>query len=130
MNIKKLIGNTPMIKINYEYKGKISSIYAKLEYYNYTGSIKDRIAAYIIEKERESDDAQEIITVLYLQDISIKILDKCQNNPVKALGQLVDFFEDKLKANNKKYDHAAIKFYLIRHMIKCNVFPNEANDEN
>lgn len=83
-----------------------------------------------IEKERESDDAQEIITVLYLQDISIKILDKCQNSPVKALGELVDFFEDKLKANNKKYDRAAIKFYLIRHMIKCNVFPNEVNDEN
>lgn len=59
MNIKKLIGNTPMIKINYEYKGKISSIYAKLEYYNYTGSIKDRIAAYIIEKERENNNLRE-----------------------------------------------------------------------
>ena len=66
MNIKKLIGNTPMIKINYEYKGKISSIYAKLEYYNYTGSIKDRIAAYIIEKERENNnlkDGQAIVEV-------------------------------------------------------------------
>ena len=59
MNIKKLIGNTPMIKINYEYKGKISSIYAKLEYYNYTGSIKDRIAAYIIEKERENNNLKK-----------------------------------------------------------------------
>ena len=59
MNIKKLIGNTPMIKINYEYKGKISSIYAKLEYYNYTGSIKDRIAAYIIEKERGNNNLRE-----------------------------------------------------------------------
>ena len=43
MSINKLIGNTPMIKINYEYEGKVSSIYAKLEYYNYSGSIKDRI---------------------------------------------------------------------------------------
>lgn len=42
------IGNTPMIKINYEYKGKDRYIYTKLEYYNLTGSIKDRIAYYII----------------------------------------------------------------------------------
>ena len=51
MNIEKLIGNTPMIKIDYEYCGKQSSIYTKLEFYNYTGSIKDRIASYIIKKE-------------------------------------------------------------------------------
>ena len=42
------IGNTPMIKINYEYNGKDRYIYTKLEYYNLTGSIKDRIAYYII----------------------------------------------------------------------------------
>ena len=42
------IGNTPMIKINYEYKGKKQYIYTKLEYYNLTGSIKDRVAYYII----------------------------------------------------------------------------------
>ena len=52
MNIDKLIGNTPMIKINYEYEGKAGSIYTKLEYYNYSGSIKDRIAYYIIKKEK------------------------------------------------------------------------------
>ena len=40
----KLIGNTPMIKINYEYKGENKYIYTKLEYYNLTGSIKDRVA--------------------------------------------------------------------------------------
>ena len=51
MNVGKLIGNTPMIKIDYEYEGKQGSIYTKLEYYNYSGSIKDRIALYIIENE-------------------------------------------------------------------------------
>lgn len=53
MKIKKLIGDTPMVKIKYEYKGSIRNIYAKLEYYNYTGSIKDRIAYYIINKSKE-----------------------------------------------------------------------------
>lgn len=49
-----LIGNTPLVKIKYEYNGVVRCMYAKLEYYNYTGSIKDRIANYII-KESLSD---------------------------------------------------------------------------
>ncbi len=48
-----LIGNTPMIKIKYRYQNKENYVYAKLEYYNYTGSIKDRIAYYIITKSKE-----------------------------------------------------------------------------
>ena len=54
MNFGKLIGNTPMIKINYEYEGKQGSIYTKLEFYNYSGSIKDRMAFYLIKKEKEN----------------------------------------------------------------------------
>ena len=46
MNIK--VGNTPMIKIRYSYKGKENNMYAKLEAYNLTGSIKDRVAYYIL----------------------------------------------------------------------------------
>jgi cysteine synthase A len=55
-----------MIKIDYEYEGKKGSIFTKLEYYNYSGSIKDRIALYIIEKEKERGnlkDGQPIIEV-------------------------------------------------------------------
>jgi len=59
MNIGKLVGNTPMIRIDYEYEGKSGSIYTKLEFYNYSGSIKDRIALYIIEKERENGNLKE-----------------------------------------------------------------------
>jgi len=49
-NIKGLIGNTPLIRINYKYKGVENYIYTKLEYYNLTGSIKDRIVYYILDK--------------------------------------------------------------------------------
>lgn len=49
----KLIGNTPMIKINYKYKRKQKSVYAKLEYYSLTGSIKDRVAFYIIKNAKK-----------------------------------------------------------------------------
>lgn len=45
-----LVGNTPMIEIAYKYKGKAKSIYAKCEHYNLTGSIKDRMALYILQE--------------------------------------------------------------------------------
>lgn len=48
--MNKLIGNTLIIKIKYEYKGKENSVYSKVEFYNYTGSIKDRIIDYIIQE--------------------------------------------------------------------------------
>jgi len=66
MNVERLVGNTPMIKIDYEYEGKKGSIYSKVEYYNYSGSIKDRIALYIIQKERENGNlkpGQNIVEV-------------------------------------------------------------------
>lgn len=50
MNIEKLIGNTPMIEIKVKYKEKLVNVFAKLEFYNYTGSIKDRLAYYIINE--------------------------------------------------------------------------------
>lgn len=50
MSIDKLIGNTPMIKIKVKYEKKVVNVFAKLEYYNYTGSIKDRLANYIIKE--------------------------------------------------------------------------------
>jgi cysteine synthase A len=47
----QLVGNTPMIRIGYRYKkGKESFIYAKCEHYNLTGSIKDRMALYILQQ--------------------------------------------------------------------------------
>ena len=55
MNIDKLIGNTPMIKIKIKYKNKEINVFSKLEYYNYTGSIKDRLANYIIRESYKSD---------------------------------------------------------------------------
>jgi cystathionine beta-synthase len=44
------IGNTPLIKLNRITKGLKPDIFAKLEYINPMGSIKDRIAKFMIEK--------------------------------------------------------------------------------
>jgi len=52
--IKNLIGNTPLLQINLRYKGEQRKIFAKAEYFNLTGSIKDRVAYYIMKKGYES----------------------------------------------------------------------------
>ena len=41
MNFTHLVGNTPMIRIRYRLDGREASIWAKLEAYNLSGSIKD-----------------------------------------------------------------------------------------
>jgi cysteine synthase A len=52
--LKSLIGNTPLLEINFTYNGEQRKIYAKAENLNMTGSIKDRMAFHIIEKAYES----------------------------------------------------------------------------
>lgn len=51
--IRHMISNTPLMEILFEYKGKEYKIYAKAEYYNLSGSIKDRVAFYIMKKAYE-----------------------------------------------------------------------------
>jgi cysteine synthase A len=48
LGLSSLIGNTPLLEINYKYKGKSRVIYAKAENLNMTGSIKDRMALHIM----------------------------------------------------------------------------------
>jgi len=49
-NILDTIGNTPLVKINHMNKNPNVDIFAKLEGFNPTGSIKDRIALKMIEQ--------------------------------------------------------------------------------
>ena len=49
-SISNLIGNTPLLAIEFFYKNKLRTIYAKTENLNMTGSIKDRMALHIIKK--------------------------------------------------------------------------------
>ena len=60
----KHIGNTPMIKIKYKSNEKINYIYTKLESYNPTGSIKDRVAYYMINKAKERGELKENMPIV------------------------------------------------------------------
>lgn len=62
--MKLLVGNTPMIQIKYKYKGKEQALYVKLEQYNLTGSIKDRIAWYILENAKKKGILKEGMPII------------------------------------------------------------------
>ncbi|MDP2813317.1 MAG: cysteine synthase family protein [Erysipelotrichaceae bacterium] len=49
-SLHSLIGNTPLLEIHFLYKDEPRVLYAKAEYYNLTGSIKDRMALYVLEQ--------------------------------------------------------------------------------
>lgn len=49
LNILGGIGNTPIVKLNQIAKGVKPALWAKLEYLNPAGSVKDRMALYMIE---------------------------------------------------------------------------------
>ena len=48
-NVLDLIGNTPMVRLNRITRGIISDVFVKLDYFNPSGSTKDRIALRMIE---------------------------------------------------------------------------------
>lgn len=73
----------------------------------------------IVNETLGIDEAQDIIIMFYLQDISVQFLEEEHDNPIAALNKLVTYFEEKLSINGKKYDRSAIKFYLVNEMIKC-----------
>src|SRR3954467_8899644 len=48
-NVLKVIGNTPIVRLNRVSQGCPANLYVKLEFMNPGGSIKDRIGWYMIE---------------------------------------------------------------------------------
>ena len=62
--MNNLIGNTPIIKIKYIYNNNVKYIYVKLEQYNLTGSIKDRMALYILEEEKKHGNLKDKMPII------------------------------------------------------------------
>ena len=62
--LSSLIGNTPLLEIKLKYKGDTRRIYAKAEYLNMTGSIKDRMAFHIMENAYARNTLKEGDTIV------------------------------------------------------------------
>ena len=52
--ISAMINDTPMLEISLKYQGIQRKVYAKAEYYSFTGSIKDRISYNILKNSYEA----------------------------------------------------------------------------
>lgn len=57
--LSSLVGNTPLLEIAYRYKGKERRIFAKAEFMNMTGSIKDRMAYFILRQAIAKGELRE-----------------------------------------------------------------------
>jgi len=52
--LSRLVGNTPLLAIEFTFRGAHRRIFAKAENFNFTGSIKDRMALHILRTATES----------------------------------------------------------------------------
>lgn len=143
-NIK--IGNTPMIKIRYEYNGKEKFIYSKLEAYNYSGSIKARIAHYIIKRAYETGELKKGMTIVEATSgntgIALAAVGQLFGNPVRIYMPdwvskerseiLKNYGADvilisKQQGGFKKAIEEAIKYSKENNAFYSNQFENENN---
>ena len=54
--IRALVGGTPLLAIRCQFRGRPRTVYAKAEYLNLTGSIKDRMASHILREAHARGD--------------------------------------------------------------------------
>lgn len=59
-----LVGNTPMLELHYRYQGQPGRIYVKCEHYNLTGSLKDRMALYILQEAYKNGEIKPGDTII------------------------------------------------------------------
>jgi cysteine synthase len=54
--LRRLLGNTPLLAIDLTFRGHPRVLHAKAKRINTTGTIKDRMALYILERAYAKDD--------------------------------------------------------------------------
>ena len=83
----RLVGNTPMVTIQYRYRGCDRLIYAKSEYLSLTGSIKDRMALRILQQAYTEGKAEPGFTIAEATSgntgIAFAALGRMLGHPVK-----------------------------------------------
>jgi len=52
--LQRIVGNTPLLAIDFTYRGQPRVLYAKYEQVNLTGSIKDRMALHVLRRAYEN----------------------------------------------------------------------------
>lgn len=85
--LSRLVGNTPLLAVHFNFRGTARVIYAKSENLNLTGSIKDRMALRILEKAYEQGKISAGHTIAEATSgntgISFAALGRMLGHPVK-----------------------------------------------
>ena len=63
-NITEIVGNTPLVRINHITDGAEAQVFAKLEFYNPTSTIKDRIGIAMIDAAEKSGELKPGGTII------------------------------------------------------------------
>jgi cysteine synthase A len=85
--LSQIVGNTPLLEIAFEFRGKQRVIYAKSEQLNLTGSIKDRMALHILKQAYRSGQLHPGDTIAEATSgntgISFAAIGRALGHPVK-----------------------------------------------
>ncbi len=86
-DLSQIVGNTPLLEIFFEFRGRQRVIYAKSEQLNLTGSIKDRMALHILKKAYRSGQLRPGDTIAEATSgntgISFAAIGRALGHPVK-----------------------------------------------
>ncbi len=103
-NLSKLVGNTPLVEITYKYNGQIKTVLAKLEWFNFSGSIKDRPALAILKHAYKTGELKHGQTICETTSgnmgISLAMFARALNNPI------IICMPSKMSVERKKLLHA------------------------
>jgi cysteine synthase A len=85
-SLGRAIGNTPMLQVHYRFRGQRRTIFAKSEQLNMTGSIKDRMAFYVLESAYQEGKLKSGDTIIEATSgntgISFAALGRALGHPV------------------------------------------------
>ncbi len=86
LTLKSLVGNTPLLAIDFTFRGEKRVIYAKAENINMTGSIKDRMALHILQQGYAKGNLQPHARIVEATSgntgISISAIGRALGHPV------------------------------------------------
>ncbi|CEP36838.1 Putative uncharacterized protein [Halomonas sp. R57-5] len=96
-----------------------------IELYRDYGAVLDAV-----EKNSDISPVKIRRVAQHLRVTSDKVLTECGGDPTTALQKMLSDFLLLIQSNGFEADTGAAYFYIIKQLIKCNVFPNkEVRDE-
>jgi len=101
-SVEELIGNTPLVKIDQDIHGLENiELYAKLEYYNPFGSLKDRVAYNMVKPELEEIKKEDKT-----------VLEASSGNTAKAMSTISSMHGLEFKTITNRIKYPAVRKIL------------------